>query len=96
MGGVINCLEVLAEAACGGGEVRRPAVLLGAAEAVAVSIGMRIDRSEEDCFERIFAALRRTQTEEAIQADIRHGRTLTQEQAVALALEGPGNPQTAQ
>ena len=94
--GIINSFEVLAEAACGSGEAWRPAVLLGAAEALAVSLGMQIERTGEDCFERVFANLRGRETEAAIQAAFEHGRTLTQEAAIALALEEPENPQSAQ
>ena len=94
--GIINSFEVLAEAACGSGEAWRPAVLLGAAETLAVSLGMQIERTGEDCFERVFANLRGRETEAAIQAAFEHGRTLTQEAAIALALEEPENPQSAQ
>ena len=94
--GVINSFEVLAEAACGSGEAWRPAVLLGAAEALALSLGMTVDRTEQDCFERIFAEMRGRETEAAIQAAYEHGRTLTQEEAIVLALEKSGNPHSAQ
>ena len=88
--GVINCLEVMAETVSGNGETWRPAVLLGAAEGLALSAGMRVDRTEEECFQRVFSALRGTQTEAALQAAVEYGHTLTQEQAVALALENEG------
>ena len=94
--GVINSLEVLAEAACGSGEAWRPIVLLGAAEALALSLGMRIDLSEQESFERVFTEMRGREAEAAIQAAYEHGRTLTQEEAIALALEEAGNPQSAQ
>jgi len=57
---------------------------------------MQIERTGEDCFERVFANLRGRETEAAIQAAFEHGRTLTQEAAIALALEEPENPQSAQ
>ena len=94
--GVINTLEVFAEAYCGMGETRRPAVLLGAAEGLALSLGMRMDRTEEDGLHRVLAALRGRETEEAIQAALEHGRTLTEEQSVTLALAARENPHSAQ
>lgn len=94
--GIINSLEVLAEAACGSGEVQRPIVLLGAAEALAVSVGMQKDRIEKDCLDRVLTNLRGRETEAVLQAALEHGRTLTQEQAVELALENSGNPHSAQ
>ena len=86
--GIINALEVSAEASCGMGETRRPAVLLGAAEALALSLGMQSDRVEEDCLHRVLLALRGREPEAAIQAALERGRALTQEEAIALAL-GP-------
>ena len=94
--GVINSLEVLAEAACGSGEAWRPAALLGAAESLAVSLGIQTDPTEENCFERVFTDLRNRETEAAIQAAYECGRALTQEEAIALALERSGNPHSAQ
>ena len=94
--GVINTLEVFAEAYCGMGETRRPAVLLGAAEGLALSLGMRMDCTEEDGLHRVLAALRGRETEEAIQAALEHGRTLTEEQSVTLALAARENPHSAQ
>ncbi len=85
--GIVNSFETLALAACGLGESRRPALLVGALQTVMLAAGLSLDPSGLAGIEHIQVQLRVSLTQAEIDALVEDGKRLTQEQSVALALE---------
>ena len=87
--GIVNSFETLALAGCGLGESQRPALLVGALQSVMQAAGLSLDQFGLTGIERIRVSLRHSLCDAEIDALIEDGKRLTQEQAVALALETP-------
>jgi len=85
--GVTVSLDTLAAVSGERGEVRRAARLWGAAEALREAIGIPQPSEDKRMLEPFLEGARSRLDEAAFQAAWEEGRTMTEEQAIALALE---------
>ncbi len=81
-----NVLELSAAIAAGLGDALRAARLAGAAEAIRQQAGMPITPSDAATLERFLAPARSTVASQAWDAELAAGRTLTEQEAIALLL----------
>jgi predicted ATPase/DNA-binding winged helix-turn-helix (wHTH) protein len=88
--GAARCLDAFAEIWGVQGESERAARLLGVAEALREAVHSSIPLPERARHDRCVAAMRAALGEEALACAWAEGRAMTLEQAVACALEAPG------
>lgn len=84
---IARCLESLAGLACAGSQPERAARLFSAVETLRQAMGAHLPRDIHDGCDRDLAVARTQLDEKAFTAAWTAGRALTQEQAVAYALE---------
>ncbi len=89
---MLGCLAGLAGAAAAGtpAEAKQAAQLLGAAEALLETTGVRLNSVDQDAYDYYAAAARARLDDATFAALLEQGRAMTLEQAVAYALADSG------
>lgn len=92
---IFSCLEEFAALAAAQGQYRRAARLLAASIALMETITMRRNDRERETQEQSIADIRRAMEQADFDRAWAEGRAMTQEQAIAYALEMPSTPEDA-